>query len=168
MIVDDELRSIWCNRPAQLLLDQRRDIEVRDGILATTLAGNQPALTAFIADCGGSIASFCLACEDGDGHILFRAQEIGNAYFRRYFGIYFYRSGSGFKVRYADLDKVFNLTQAEHRVLLRLLEGETADEVAANFRVSVETTRSHIRQIYSKIGVTSREGLFSRLRPYRV
>jgi DNA-binding CsgD family transcriptional regulator len=100
--------------------------------------------------------------------LLFRALEVHRDSERRYLGIVFYRSGSEFKARYADLEKVFQLTAAEHRVLLKLLDGQTADEIAELLRVSIETTRSHIRQIYLKLSVTSREGMFSRLRPYRI
>jgi DNA-binding CsgD family transcriptional regulator len=168
VIVDEHLRLVWANRSARKLLEGRRDIEIRDGMLAARSARNHQALLDFIEDTGSALSSFCFPAEDGDGHMLFRAVEVHRDDDNRYLGLVFYRSGSEFKVRYADLDKVFNLTGTEHRVLQQLLRGQTADEVASEFGVSVETTRSHIRQIYAKLDVTSREGLFSRTRPYRI
>jgi DNA-binding CsgD family transcriptional regulator len=167
-IVDERLKLVWINRAARKLLDGRKDIEIREGVLAARSARNHQALLTFIESTGSSLNSFCFPSEDGDGHVLFRAVEVQRDDDTRYLGLVFYRSGSEFKARYADLDKVFNLTGTEHRVLQRLLDGKTADEVASEFRVSIETTRSHIRQIYAKADVTSREGLFSRTRPYRV
>ena len=43
---------------------------------------------------------------------------------------------------------------------------KTADEVSAEKRVSIDTVRYQIRQIYDKLGVSSRESLFRRIRPY--
>ena len=168
VIVDQRLHLGWANRSARNFLEARRDIEVREGILAARSARNQMALMDFVEGTGAVLSSFCFPSEDGDGHMLFRAIEVQRDREVRYLGLIFYRSGSEFQTRYADLDKVFNLTGTEHRVLQRVLEGKTADEVATEFGVSIETTRSHIRQIYTKVDVTSREGLFSRARPYRI
>jgi len=49
-----------------------------------------------------------------------------------------------------------------------MLNGNTAAAIAANSNISIDTVRTHIRHIYSKIGVASREGMFRQLRPYRI
>lgn len=166
-IVDAKLRPVWMNQAARSQLERRRDVELREGTLFTTNSAYQGALASFVAGCDRELSGFCLPCDDGDGHVLFRGQEIEHSD-GRYFGLIFYRSGSEFSARYADLDTVFQLTQSEHRVLQQMIGGYTADEISNNLRVSIETTRSHIRQIYLKLNVTSREGLFSRIRPYRM
>jgi DNA-binding CsgD family transcriptional regulator len=168
LLVDEQLAILWSNRPAHIQLTQRRDLEIREGRLAATNPAHQPALLAFVQSCGSGLESLAIACDDQDGHILFRCLEIASDMRTRYFGMIFYRSGSDFRVSYADLETVFSLTRSEHKVLLQLLEGHTADEIATLLNVSIETTRSHIRQIYAKLDVTSREGMFSRLRPYRL
>lgn len=168
LIVDDALHLIWTNPAARRHLKKGRDLEARARQLATANHAHQAGLADFIAGCDSSICTWCLPCEDGDGYLLFRATEIGATNGSRYFGLSFYRSGAGFTTHYADLDKVFQLTPAENRVLLRMVEGHTADEIARDLGVSVETTRSHIRQIYAKLNVTSREGLFYRVSPYRL
>jgi DNA-binding CsgD family transcriptional regulator len=48
----------------------------------------------------------------------------------------------------------------------KLLDGLTAEDAAAELTIGIETVRSHIRQIYSKMGVRSREALFQRIMPY--
>jgi DNA-binding CsgD family transcriptional regulator len=63
------------------------------------------------------------------------------------------------------LDKVFRLTASEHRILMLMLDGLTAEELSQRLGSSLDTVRTHIRNIYGKLKVTSREGLFSRLRP---
>lgn len=168
IIVDRDLSILWASEQAERQLARRRDLERRGNGLAATDPSRQADLLRLIGDCGGeTLATLCLPAEDGDGHVLFRARELARHYGPRCFGIRFHRSGSEFSVRYVDLDVAFNLTRSEHRVLLELAEGRSADEAARRLGVATETARSHIRQIYAKLNVSSREELFSRIRPYR-
>lgn len=54
---------------------------------------------------------------------------------------------------------------AEPRCRL-LLQGHTVQEIVEAGSKSPDTIRFHIRNIYQKIGVSSREALFARLRPF--
>ncbi len=166
LLVDEGLRLLWANRAGSRLLVEGRDLEVRDGILSAKTRANQPDLQRFVLQCGTEVATLCLP-SDG-GHLLLRARQIGNQGDRRFFGLSFHHSAKGFTARYADLDRAFRFTQAEHRVVLKMIEGLTADEIAAEAGQSIETVRTHIRNIYVKAEACSREGLFARLRPYRV
>jgi DNA-binding CsgD family transcriptional regulator len=167
VIVGDDLAILWSNVAARSLLAHKRDLEERNGILATTDRSKQAALGGFVTLSEVAVSTWAFARADGDGHLLFRAQRIdwrGGGMF----GVGFFGSGSDFQVRYADLDTIFGLTKAEHRVLLDMLEGFEADRLSEIHAVSIETTRTHIRNIYAKLQVRSREALFHRLLPYRV
>ena len=167
VIVADDLAILWSNIAGRSLLAQKRDLEERSGILSTVDRSKQPGLARFVTSAEVAVSSWAFKRSDGDGHLLFRAQRIdwgGGGMF----GICFFGSGSEFHVRYADLDTVFGLTPAEHRVLLDMLEGFEADRLSEIHAVSIETTRTHIRNIYAKLQVRSREALFHRLRPYRI
>lgn len=166
LFVDETLRLLWANRDGCRLLEEGRDLELRDGVLSARTRANQPDLHRFILQTGREVATLCLP-SDG-GHLLLRAREIGTEGERRFFGLSFHHSAKGFTARYADLDRAFRFTQAEHRVVLKMIEGLTADEIAAEAGQSIETVRTHIRNIYVKAEACSREGLFARLRPYRV
>ena len=63
--------------------------------------------------------------------------------------------------------EAFGFGRAHHRVL-HFVHRYPGLKVADLLDVSIETVRSHIRSIYSKVGATSRESLFSKLRPYRL
>lgn len=169
VIVDDNLRLLWVNSQADVLLDQRRDLQRLDGHFAPVNLGLRQQLETFIRGCTSMVGSWNLARADGDGHMVVRAQKLDDLPGRGCaYGISFYGTGSDFSASYADLDKVFALTPKEYRVLLDMINGLPADEVAQLREVSVETVRSHIRRIYEKVGVASREGLFFKLRPYRL
>jgi DNA-binding CsgD family transcriptional regulator len=64
---------------------------------------------------------------------------------------------------WADIGLALRLTPSETRVHHSLLNGQTAGRLA----VSVQTARTHVRRIYAKLGVNSREQLFAAVLPYR-
>lgn len=64
------------------------------------------------------------------------------------------------------LRRAFQLTRAEVRVLMLMVDGQIAEEVSAKLGVGIETVRTHIRQIYAKLGVKSREAMFRRVIPF--
>jgi DNA-binding NarL/FixJ family response regulator len=64
------------------------------------------------------------------------------------------------------------LTQREKEVLLRLTEGKTTREIAAELHLGEGTVKSHLSSIYVKLGVSNRTAaalvglrIFSLLRP---
>jgi DNA-binding CsgD family transcriptional regulator len=65
----------------------------------------------------------------------------------------------------ADLKRLWDLSSGEIRILAMTFRGLTVQEVAEKADISIETVRTHIRHIYAKIGVNSREALFATLGP---
>ena len=63
----------------------------------------------------------------------------------------------------AQIDRIAaerNLGEREREVLVLLLEGKSAAEVAREMVVANGTAKSHIRHVYKKLGVHSRDELF--------
>jgi DNA-binding CsgD family transcriptional regulator len=167
LIVDHRLLILWANATARASLARRQDLETRGGVLSTTQPAGQFALLDFIVDSGAGVSSIALPRPSGDGHLLVRAQRVCWEGYGR-FGISFVGTGNDFTARYGSLDEAFRLTPSEHEVLLALLDGHDVDKVAENRRVSVETIRSQVRQIYAKLEVKTREGLFRRALPFLI
>lgn len=65
--------------------------------------------------------------------------------------------------RIGELQQLFGLTAAEARIVLDLMEGQPPQAIAKRRSNSIHTIRAHIRQCHQKIGVRSREELFSRI-----
>ena len=65
----------------------------------------------------------------------------------------------------ADFAGSFRLTQAESAVARRLLSAEAPEDIAKYLRIKVGTVRTHVRNIYIKLDVQSREGLLMRCLP---
>ena len=58
---------------------------------------------------------------------------------------------------------VNNLTVQERRVLGLILEGKANKEIASILYIDICTVKTHINNIYKKIGVNSRSSIFSLL-----
>jgi DNA-binding CsgD family transcriptional regulator len=66
------------------------------------------------------------------------------------------------------LDAAFGLTRAEHEVLLLVIRGLSAAEIAAALSNSVLTVRTHLKRLHAKLGVARREQLFARVIPFLI
>lgn len=165
LIVDEQLAILWGNTAARSYLARRREIENRGGVLVTVDRAKQCEFERFIWDAGASAGSWCLARANGDGHLIFRAQRLSWSH-RGVFGLMLSIAGTDHRAQYADLGACFNLTKSENKILLELLGGRETDDIARLLSISIETVRSHIRNIYNKLAVSSREALFHKVRPY--
>jgi DNA-binding CsgD family transcriptional regulator len=65
----------------------------------------------------------------------------------------------------ADLKRLWDLSVGEVRILAMTFQGLTVQEISSEADISIDTVRTHIRHIYAKVGVSSREGLFAVLSP---
>lgn len=70
------------------------------------------------------------------------------------------------RIRLSLIEEIYGLTDAEIETLYLLYRGNNVKETSDYNSVSVETTRTHVRQIYQKMGVSSREKLFALLNSF--
>lgn len=61
-----------------------------------------------------------------------------------------------FSLPYQGKDEMLSLTSREHDVLSLLVRGFSYKMIAAELKVSIETIRSHIKNIYQKLHVSSK------------
>jgi DNA-binding CsgD family transcriptional regulator len=106
--------------------------------------------------------------DGGDGRLFIRAVRLSRPDEPARYGVVFHSTGADFEPAWADFSHIFHLTASEHMVIGCLLAGQSADTVAAGHGISLETVRTHIRHIYAKLGVNSREQMFRRLAPFRI
>ncbi len=64
-----------------------------------------------------------------------------------------------FALSYGLLAAGAPITPAERRVLQQLLTGRSEKDIAADLGVSYQTVHKHVKQIYKKLGVSSRAGV---------
>jgi DNA-binding CsgD family transcriptional regulator len=110
----------------------------------------------------------CVPVPDSGGYLILCARLLGLNGHSEVFGLTLRRTDQVASETPLGIAEAFGLTAAEMRVLKSLSNGETAQEAAEALHVSVETIRTHIRRLYQKVGVNSREALFTRVRPFMV
>ena len=171
LIVNGRLHVLWANGAVEHIVRASDEIEQRDGALYVGESSAQERLQKLVSPAGGSTWTLLVRGMDGDSHLLLKGRELGEHDGERMFGIQVMGAAElppegKADGHYDGIDEAFGLTRAEYRVLRSLIDGLTADEIAVAHRVAVDTVRSQIRGIYEKMHVSSREGLFSRIRPF--
>lgn len=64
-------------------------------------------------------------------------------------------------LNYRDFARTYDLTRREEEICLLVLQGRTNREIAEELCVSIGTVKTHVRHIFDKVGVRSREDLRS-------
>lgn len=164
IIVDLDHHIIWQNSASRAIIAECKELDCRGDVFTFVDASSNMALTNMMSASTKSGSSGVIHSLDGTRYVLV-VQRLDAPNNTLVFGISYRRVD---QMRYADLRALFSLTKAEEKILHHLLAGAVADSIAEQNAISLETVRSHIRAIYSKVGVSSREALFNRVSLYRV
>ena len=162
---DGALALLWCNRVAQAEIDEAKSFLLVEGRLTLGIDELDAELRAFLEGCGHEDRLFTCKIA-GKEEILARCRIITKNDDDCIAGISFFRPNARPPLRHPSFRELFGLTKAEERVLLLLLDGASADCIAAKTGTSLATVRKHVSNIYAKLDVRSRESLFARLRSY--
>lgn len=162
LLVDNDRRLLWQNAAARKMLGAGVCLTVRGGAVVASEDGHQDMLEALIGSAEDVERVQAFRSDTGREHFVVQAQRLS-------------RASVGLQVRPLDCDtsgredrhlrEMFRLTKAEHLVLQSMLAGHTADEISRQRGSSIETVRTQIRNIYVKVGVSSRERLFRTVQP---
>ena len=166
LIVGEKCEILWCNQAAEQLISRQIGLEARGDVLTATDGSSQIKLRCLLQEARHEPASTCIEQTGHNGWLVLRCVSVENSA-NSMFCLAISRAGDGEVWRFDHLAECFGLTPAEHRVLQDLLAGYEAESLSSRHAVSIETTRSHIKNIYAKVGVKTREGLFALVRGFR-
>ena len=165
IIVDATLTIFWCNRAGQIELERATVVVERNGQLIMVDPDCNVELTGLIHNCRGNTRFHCFRCDGG--HVLFRSTEIHRDSGGSYFALNIIHTPS-FQTVYDGLAEAFCLTKREDEILQYLAKAIRPDQIAKLMGLRLATVRSHIRNLYDKLGVTSRDAMFVKIAPFRV
>ena len=166
LIVDQSPSILWANAAAKLALEARQCLADRGGRVLALGSTHQQQLESWLATLTAQPSRLFLSIDDDVSHLVMTGQLLAANAGARLFGISFCDTRTESDPLLDDLDQPFGLTRAEHCILRYLLSGSQVADIADDKGVSPETIRSHVRSIYGKLQVNSRERLFQRLQPY--
>jgi DNA-binding CsgD family transcriptional regulator len=158
VIVDNTLKTIEVNRRGRELLSDNRGLFLRDGALCAKDRKIGLQLEHFVATLTAEAVN-TLAVLD----FLIMGRRLGDG---APAALQFRDLRRHIELDCADLEPVFGVTRAEHQTLLCMLRGHSVTRIAADLDKSVLTVRTHVKRLYAKLGVQSREQLFARIAPF--
>lgn len=166
LIFDRSMRLLWANAAAHEMLlygahialgDEGvvvRSNELRSMIEQAMRARTEEGL--FVIEHSGDIG------ED----LLVRFERLRDEGVKTFFGLQLIRHAPTPGGWSEMLAAHFQLTPKQTQVLIRMISGESGEDIAKAMRISIETVRTHVRDVYAKLRVSSREELFVRVRPF--
>ena len=163
LLVDRELHVHWANPLALKWLSAKEPLsQVRKQL---HLGRSQQQLRTLLRKADDDLEGICIPIDGRGAHLIVSARRITKSREAPFYGLVARRSDD-MDTRLLGVHDAFRLTAAEGRVLNHLIQGRTAQAIAEHLGKSVETVRTHIRSVYTKLEVGSREAMFMRLRPF--
>lgn len=165
LVVDADLEVHWANPLAREWIAAKEPLSQVGTQLH--IGRSQQQLRRLINRAGEQMDGICVPIEGRGAHLILSARKITDGDSAPYYGL-IARCTDDVNAQLMGVEEAFRLTAAELRVLKLLLKGQTAQAIAVSLSVSIETVRTHIRRLYTKLEVGSREALFMRLRPFMI
>jgi DNA-binding CsgD family transcriptional regulator len=167
MIVAEDGRLLWTNPAADAVLATAREFQAVNGVLVCVDKSQAAELRAFLTGLGDEADAWVYRREDTAHHLL-RAEKVRPDGLPPATALMIYPIDAEDRYIWSDFHKVFGLTRAETVVVKRIIGGEAADAIAEEMSIALDTVRTHVRRIYTKLGVKNREQLFSKISPFRI
>lgn len=164
MLVDCQLNLRWANSTALAWLKRKDCVSVRSGQLF--VAGSQSDLKSIIAGANGQASRFCVPIERTAAHLFMYAKRLDLQGDNLLYGLTAQRTDEVDRSELFGVTEAFRLTPTEFETLKLLASGMAAQAIAERQNVAIETVRTHIRRLHTKLDVSGREQLFERLRPF--
>lgn len=167
VLIRHDLFVLWSNGAALRLYRDGKDVALVGGRLTFPDKATQEAVRSFLWDMQSGVDILTLA-RPANGYFVVRVDRLDPPGHEPGFALSMYETGATDRYFWADIGRVFALTPTEALVVKRLAEGERAEVIASNLEVALHTVRTHIRRIYAKLEVGSREELFAAILPFRI
>jgi DNA-binding CsgD family transcriptional regulator len=165
LLVGSDLEILWVNAAALSLAAGSGAYVFASGRLILPLRQQEEAFQAFLDALEGPGAWHL---KSGAGRWLVRAEPIAPPQRPRAYLLTLHAMSAEERYLWADLAAATGLTPSEARIVKLLIEGLRLDEAAQRLGIAIQTARTHIRRSYHKLGVSSREEMFSRILEYRL
>ncbi|MDO9300343.1 MAG: helix-turn-helix transcriptional regulator, partial [Anaerolineales bacterium] len=82
--------------------------------------------------------------------------------------IYFLRYSVPISIRVDEISENFlvkyGITDREREIILKVIQGKSNADIASELFISIATVKTHLHNIYKKIGIDSRYNLLARVR----
>lgn len=166
-LLDKQLKLLWQNRTAKDWLDGSQcPFKLSGDMLAARDGRLQCRFASLFSGANGAVKTMLVPDAIHGPDMLLCARHVGEFGGSSYYGLCVRSTSTSQAHALIGLGEAFNLTPSEEAVLTKMVRGNTVDRIAQSSKTSPETVRTHVRRAYSKMSVSSREEMFSRIRPF--
>lgn len=165
LICDAQQKVLWHCPNLVGWLEETRAVKLEREQLLLNDKRAQAALADFLIDPQVPDTAIGFDDEETGRCVVLQCKRLEIPRYPTVFGIRIVADASG-ELDFLHFEEHFAMTRQEGAICRLLLQGKTVQEIVAAARKSPDTIRFHIRNIYQKIGVSSREALFATLRPF--
>lgn len=166
LIVRSDMAFGWANLAAQKILDDGKVIALRNGKLTSPLTDLRGDIQSALCRDESTIIAVGPPDDALAIHCVLRVRTLADPDGTIFYGIQIGDPQSMTNDWLNALERMFRLTGRQRDVLALLVSGVAAEKLADELDITVDTARTHIRTIYQKLGVKSREELFAKVRPF--
>jgi len=160
------LQLLWSNSAADEAMREAVDVALNSGTFRLVDPAEMTAFARFLGGAKSPVSAWCSRQADG-GAMVFRASRIEDGDQIAH-GVAFHLTGKRYVPHWADFSRMFGLTATEFRVARRLLDGQQVEAIAMELNIAAGTARIHVRNLYAKLEVSSREAMFRLLLPFHL
>ena len=165
-IVTKDLCVVWASESAHRFLDDATVLHRAGSAIRLTDHAQQSALTDLVAYADDTFSTWHLSRAGSQEQLLFVARRISPG--SDLVGLRIQDTSIGFQPQWANFAPAFSLTPAENRVALLLLDGNSVERTASLLGLGEATIRTHVKRLYLKLEVTSKEEMFRRMAGFRI
>jgi DNA-binding CsgD family transcriptional regulator len=166
LICDAKGKVLWQCPNLGRWLEQAGSIKLEREYLILLDKRVQAAFSEFLLDAARPDLAIGFVDETLGERLVLQCQRLEVPRFPAAFGLRILSDARGLESSFLHFEQNFGMTRQEAAICRMLLQGQTVQDIVETESRSPDTVRFHVRNIYQKIGVSSREALFARLRPY--
>lgn len=164
VICDAQQRVLWHSASLPTYVEGLTCIRMEWDHLGLSDKRAQAALSQFFQSADAPTAVIALEAEHhGKSHVL-QCRRLRGATDVTAFGLRIICDDGYRESAVLHFDEYYGLTRQETLICRALLRGKTVQEIVEAVNKSSDTIRFHIRNIYQKVDVCSREALLAKLR----
>jgi DNA-binding CsgD family transcriptional regulator len=163
MMIDDNRRVVWATSAAALLASGESCITITNGELAGRTRHSDALLREIFADAEvaspDAIEQLVASEPSRRPEVFVRAQS--HSLHGAPCTLLTIRKLARELHEIPDLGRLYGLTRTEQQIVGMMVQGQSVTEIAQQLHKSVLTVRTHVKRMYSKLNVGTKEQLFS-------
>ena len=168
VVVRPDLEVLWVNDAAMTLINDGSDLSIRGAHLLIRDDLRTNGLLAFLSSDDSTGLAWVFKRQRSEGYFAIKRDRPLQVSHEVALSLTFIATSANDRYVWCDIKPIFGLTRSEAALVKRLVSGQPIQAAADDLRMSVDTARTHIRNVYGKLGISSREQLFAAVLPFRI